>query len=196
MREGEAAFRGKTLGKFLIAGPFATALVLAGLALSARAQQTTALNLPDAPSPLTAYDSSSQDPTSPLPATGTCTISGTVLDTNNDVIQGARVVLADRAGIEHAMESGPNGQFAFAALFPGSYKITVTGKDMGTYVSPWLTMHPGQMRIVSQVVLPVATAASSVTVNGDRAEINQQLANMQVEIAEQQRVWGVFPNFY
>jgi hypothetical protein len=119
-----------------------------------------------------------------------------VLDTNNDIIQGARVVLSDRSGVEHAMESGPNGQFAFSALPPGSYKVTVTGKDMGKYVSPWLTLHPGDMRIVSQVVLPVATASTSITVNGNGSEINQELADQQVQIAEEQRVWGVFPNFY
>ena len=33
------------------------------------------------------------------------------------------------------------------------------------------------MRIVSQVVLPVATASTSITVNGNGSEINQELAD-------------------
>jgi hypothetical protein len=172
----------------------ASALVLAGLASSARAQETVAAILPDAPGPIQSADGSAQNAASP--DADTCVISGTVFDTNSDIIQGARVVLSDRTGVEHQMESGPNGQFAFPALSPGTYKITVTGRGMGTYVSPWLTMHPGEMRIVSQVVLPVAAASTSITVNGNNSEINQELADRQVEIAEEQRVWGVFPNFY
>src|SRR5439155_1667399 len=56
--------------------------------------------------------------------------------------------------------------------------------------------HPGENRIASQVVLPVAAAATSITVNGDHLQIDQELADQQVQIAEEQRVWGVFPNFY
>jgi hypothetical protein len=123
-------------------------------------------------------------------------ISGTVLDTNNDVIQGAHVALLDRAGAMRELESGPDGQFAFSALPPGSYRLTVTGNGMGTFVSPWLTLHPGEIRIVAQAVLPVAAALTSITVNANHIEINQELADRQVQIAREQRVWGVFPNFY
>ena len=119
-----------------------------------------------------------------------------MLDTNHDVIQGAHVVLTNRAGLERQMESGLNGQFAFSALPPGSYKVTVTGNGMGVFVSPWIAMHPGDSRIVSEAVLPVAAASSSITVNADRLQINQELADEQVQIATDQRVWGVFPNFY
>ena len=67
---------------------------------------------------------------------------------------------------------------------------------MGTFVSPWLPVHAGDIRIVSQVILPVASATTSITVNGNHQEINEALANEQVQIAEDQRVWKVFPNFY
>ena len=167
--------------------------VCCGIPSHAQESLTTtiaAANLPDAPSP--APTETDQNASAP----GTCVISGTVLDTNGDVIQGAHVVLTNRAGLERAIESGPNGQFAFSALPPGSYKVTVTGTGMGTFVSPWLAMHPGDSRIVSQVVLPVATASSSITVNADHLQINQELADEQVQIAQDQRVWGVFPNFY
>lgn len=186
--------RATAVGSGLSLGLLAAALVFAGFASSACAQEEAAAILPDAPGPIETPDSSAQNP--PSPTSGTCVISGTVFDTNSDVIQGARVVLRDRAGVEHQMESGPNGQFAFPALPAGAYRVTVTGSGMGTYESPWLTMHPGEMRIVSQVVLPVAAASTSITVNGNGSEINQELADRQVEIAEEQRVWGVFPNFY
>lgn len=147
-------------------------------------------NLPEAPVPNAAQSRQTQA------ADENAVLSGTVLDTNNNVVPGARVVLRSRAGVERDVESGPNGQFAFPALAAGSYRITVTGKDMGTYASPWIPLHAGEMRLVSQIVLPVAMATTSVTVNGNHDVINQELADEQVEVAEQQRVWKVFPNFY
>jgi hypothetical protein len=177
------------------------ALVLPYLASPAYAQQhdfaaSVVANLPDAPSPDMAFEGPGQNQSIPSAAKGASLISGTVLDPNGDVIQGAHVVLTDRAGNERAMESGPSGQFAFAALPPGSYKVRVTGNGMGNYVSPWVTVGPGDIRLVSGVVLPVAAASTSITVNGDHQEINEELADQQVQIAQDQRVLKVFPNFY
>jgi hypothetical protein len=148
--------------------------------------------LPDAPGLGAGRDDAGQDQSNQPAEKGTCTISGTVLDTNHEVVQDARVVLTSRSGTEREVQSGANGEFAFTTLLPGSYRVTVSGNGMGSYVSPWLAMHGGEMRIVSQVILPVATAASSVTVFGDQ----EQIAEEQVQIAVQQRVLGVFPNFY
>jgi Carboxypeptidase regulatory-like domain len=156
----------------------------------------SAANLPEAPNPVAAFGDAGQNQLPPGAASGTCVLSGTVLDTNDNVVEGAHVVLSDRAGSQRSMESGPNGQFAFSALPQGSYKITVTGNGMGTFVSSWVTMHPGDSRIASQVVLPVAAATTSVTVTGNRVQINEALADAQVRIAAEQRVWVVFPNFY
>jgi Carboxypeptidase regulatory-like domain len=145
--------------------------------------------LPDAPDMGAGRDDPGQNQSAEK---GTSTISGTVLDTNHEVVQGARVVLTSRSGTKREVQSGSNGEFAFAMLLPGSYRVTVTGNGMGTYASPWLSLHDGDMRIVSDVILPVAATASSVTVFGNKEE----LAEQQVQIAVQQRVLGVFPNFY
>jgi hypothetical protein len=48
------------------------------------------------------------------------------------------------------------------------------------------------MRLVSQVVLPMAATATEVRVSGDREE----LAEEQVHLALEQRVLGILPNFY
>lgn len=198
-KPGTCKHHGRTPLAFSNRTYLVVACLLVGIAKLAAAQQSVALaapaHLPDAPSPAASSGDSGQRPQfSSTQNTGT--VAGTVLDTNNDVIQGARVVLIDRAGAERAMDSGPNGQFSFSALDPGSYKITVTGNGMKSFASPWFTLRPGEIRIVPQVVLPVAAAVASITVNGNRLEINQELADQQVQIAEEQRVWGVFPNFY
>jgi hypothetical protein len=173
----------------------AAACLLAGIANLANAQRSSIAfsfpsNLPDAPSA-----DSGQKPQASS-ARSTCAISGTVLDTNNDVIEGAHVVLSELSGAVRETDSGQNGQFLFSALPAGSYKVTVTGNGMGTFSSPWFTVQTGDNHILSHVVLPVAAAATSITVNGNHLEINQELADRQVQIAEEQRVLGVFPNFY
>src|SRR5665213_3472936 len=120
-------------------------------------------------------------------------ISGTVLDTNGNVIRGARVVLTSPGGAgERVLPSGPNGEFTFAELTPGSFTLTVTGTDMGAYVAPEIQVHAGETRFISGVILPVATAGSEVRVSGDRDEMAQE----QLHIAVEQRLLGIFPNFY
>lgn len=126
--------------------------------------------------------------------TGTGTLSGTVLDTNRDVLQGARVTLAGRAGAAiQTVESGSNGQFAFTGLPPDVYKLTVTAAGMNTFTSTQIPLHAGEAHIVPAVTLSVAGGTTSVTVTAGSKE---ELAEEQVQIAVQQRIGGVIPNFY
>jgi hypothetical protein len=150
-------------------------------------RESAQAGLPNAPRPAAAVGDGQ------TPESGTATLSGTVLDTNQDIIQNAQLVLSNRAGgADRTLRSGSNGEFSFAGVLPGTYRITATGRGMGAYSSPWITVHGGEMRIVPDVVLPVAATSTSVTVTGDKVE----LAEEQVKIAEEQRVYGVLPNFY
>jgi len=125
-------------------------------------------------------------------APGTATISGTVLDTNGDVIEGAQVRLSSKNGRgEQTVETGSNGQFVFAGISPGAYTLTATGQGMRAYSSPGFRVEAGEFRIVSGVVLAV-TATSSVTVSSDP----EALAEEEVQVEIHQRVLGVLPNFY
>lgn len=126
--------------------------------------------------------------------TGTGSLSGTVLDTNRDILQGARVTLAGRAGAAiQTVESGSNGQFVFPGLPPDVYKLTVTAAGMNTFTSTQIPLHAGEARIVPAVTLSVAGGTTSVTVTAGSKE---ELAEEQVQIAVQQRIGGVIPNFY
>lgn len=117
-------------------------------------------------------------------------ISGTVLDTNHDVVQGAHLIL--RAGSEtRVANSGSDGQFEFQNLPAGQYKLTATAPEMSTYISGPIALSASGSVILPPVVLSV-TASTSVTVTGDK----EQLSIEQVQIAENQRVLAVFPNFY
>lgn len=130
-------------------------------------------------------------PVAPEPQqSATGVISGTVLDTNHDVVQGAHLIL--RAGSEtHLADSGSDGQFEFQNLPPGEYKLTVTAPEMSTYLSAPITLSANGSIILPPVILSV-TASTSITVSGDK----EQLSIEQVQIAESQRVFGAIPNFY
>ena len=146
--------------------------------------------LPDAPMPAEAMGQLKLDGP---PQADAGEISGTVLDTNRDVVEGAHVSLSGSAGFNRRTTvSGSDGQFAFTALPPAVYTITVSGQDMGTFTSSPIPLRAVQAFIVPEVTLAVTAGSTSVTVNGNKDE----LAEEQVRIAVQQRVVGIFPNFY
>jgi|SRR5208337_287646 len=169
-------------------------LIFSGLTCAAAlAQQSFGSSsdkeLPDAPQPAGITSSSGETDSQHM---GTGTISGTVLDTNRDVFQGARVTAAGQSGSAiRILESGSNGQFAFAGLPPDTYQLTVTAPGMNSFTSSAISVHGGETRLVS-VTLSVFGGTSSVTVSGN----TEQLAEEQVQIAVGQRLGGIMPNFY
>jgi hypothetical protein len=179
---------------FLVAGSIL--LIFSSLARSSALAQeifsSTAHTaaLPDAPQPAQVTTPSG---TNDSQQTGVGSLSGTVLDTNRNVLQGARVTLADPSGsVIRTVDSGSNGEFAFTGVPPGVYKLTVTAPGMSTFTSTQIPLHAGEVRIVPPVTLSVSGGTTSVTVSGNKEE----LAEEQVRIAVQQRIGGVIPNFY
>jgi len=182
--------------------PMCAAIILGFLALAqvqARSQSlhdsqsfndpgSGTVSLPDAPQPQAVASQASGQSTP-----GSATLSGTVADTNGDVIQGARISLRDLSGGNaQTIESGADGQFAFSGLAPGAYKIQVTGAGMSAYSSPEILLKAGDVRMLPRIVLAVKAGETTVTVTADK----EQLAEEQVQIAVQQRILGVLPNFY
>jgi hypothetical protein len=124
---------------------------------------------------------------------GVGSISGTVLDSNGDVLQGAQAKLEDSLRKEtRRVDSDNNGHFEFTSLAPGVYKLTVTRPGMNTYTSVQISLSACEVRMLPRVVLGVSGGVTSVTVTGNKEE----LADEQVHIALQQRIGGVIPNFY
>ena len=63
---------------------------------------------------------------------------------------------------------------------------------MSTFTSLQIPLRAGETRIVPAVTLSVLGGVTSVTVNGNKEELSKE----QVQIATEQRVAGVIPNFY
>jgi len=132
-----------------------------------------------------------QDTNAPKPETGH--ITGTVSDENDDTLSGATVVL-EGSGLKDPRKvlSDDNGFFEFDQLDPGTYRVTITGKEFANWTSPDFTIHPGQYLILANTKLRVAEAMTTVNV----LDSPEEVATEQVKIEEKQRIFGMIPNFY
>lgn len=120
-------------------------------------------------------------------------ITGTVVDQTGAVVSRARVTLVSAGGAPyHEMLSGDNGEFSFAKIAPGPFKVTVMSAGMATQTYSGV-LASGQFYIVPQIALAVATENTEVRVEGLPPI---ELAEVQIKEQEKQRILGVIPNFY
>jgi hypothetical protein len=142
---------------------------------------------------VTAMAASLAAQSSNAPATQTGHITGTVSDVNNDVLSGATVVLKGPGTKDsRTTVSDDNGLFEFDQLAPGTYRVTITGKEFADWTSPDIILNPGQYLILTGTKLQIAKAMTTVSV----AESQVEIATEEVKIEEKQRVFGIIPNFY
>jgi hypothetical protein len=122
------------------------------------------------------------------------TFVGTITDTNNDPVPNATVVLAGaEESNRRSVVTAENGYFEFHDVKPGtSYRLNVSAKNFADWNSPALTVESGQFKIVTGIQLRIETERSTVDVHYDKVEV----AAEQFRATEQQRVFGVIPNFY
>jgi hypothetical protein len=124
----------------------------------------------------------------------TATISGTVKDTSDSVIPGAKITVKNTAtGDVRVATSNGAGFFAFPSLDPGTYSVQVTAQGFSSKELDGIILHNGDVRMVPDVVLPVGVATQNVTVqtenqiipmiNGSRSEVlsYKDLQNIAVE---------------
>jgi hypothetical protein len=159
------------------------ALVLTSLFclfLPARAQESPANSIPDAPA------AQSQPGT----------LQGTVVDSSGAVVPSAYVRLAlasseniDLIGLSSL--TSDDGSFSFASLPAGTYHLTITASGFESQEKD-IQIRPGEISNLGQLAMPVAIADTNVEVSGAQVEIAQQ----QIKVQEQQRILGAIPNFY
>lgn len=159
------------LGAFVVRTLQICLLLLAAIAMAA---------------PLAAEDVNATKP-------GAGRITGTVTDVNNDIVAGATVVLEGPVpGDPRKVLSDGDGFFQFQDLEPGTYSVGITANGFAAWTSPPIIVNPGQYVILTGTKLKVAEVMTTVSVDYSPVEV----ATEQVKIEEQQRVLGIFPNFY
>jgi hypothetical protein len=120
-------------------------------------------------------------------------ISGIVLDVNGAEILGALVALDNtNSGVERTLTTDSSGSFKFDAVEPGKFNLTITSEGFAPWVLPDLPLNSGQSYELPPVALRIASTVTNVEVTVTRHEI----AEDQMHFEENQRVLGVFPNFY
>lgn len=122
------------------------------------------------------------------------TIFGTVTTAGGDsVVSGATVTLQNSAS--HATRSAVStdtGFFSFTDVLAGTYALTVDGQGFEPWSSAPLAIGANDYREISRIVLRINAAASTVLVTASR----HQVAELQLESEEKQRIAGIIPNFY
>ncbi|MGB7191570.1 MAG: carboxypeptidase-like regulatory domain-containing protein [Acidobacteriaceae bacterium] len=120
-------------------------------------------------------------------------ILGTITDIQNGAIPNAGVTLQGPAPADHAAtKTSDEGFFTFTNLRPAvSYHVTITAQGFAPWTSPALILQPGQPLNLGSIRLNIAVVQTTVT-----AISSEQIATQQVHDLEQQRVIGIFPNFY
>jgi len=146
---------------------------------------TDEADLPDAPSFASSPQSSNRQ--------STATISGYVTDVNGGIVPTARITLQSQEGLPDRTEpADATGFFSFNNLPAGTFKIKVTATDLQPYESFEIPLRAGENRQLPIIALPIATSNVTVQV----VVTQEQVANEQVTAQIQQRVFGIFPNFY
>ncbi len=120
------------------------------------------------------------------------TISGTVSAQTGAVLVGARITLAreDRSPVQETL-STDDGQFSFSNISPGPFQITIAAEGFSTQTYSGV-LHPGEACMVPQISLAVTTGLTEVSVVVPRVEVAEE----EIKAEEQQRVFGIIPNFY
>jgi hypothetical protein len=128
----------------------------------------------------------------PKPQAGT--IIGTVLDVNNGTVPGASVVLEGPSLPDpQRVVTNDNGFFQLDHLKPGTpYHVTISADGFANWISPEVTLMPGQYLELKGIRLKIAVAVTTV----NAVLSTEEIARQQVQIEEKQRVLGFIPNFY
>lgn len=160
----------------------------------AQSQQHAAADSPDAPQAQiqtqlqTQMQSQSASATHPPEASGS--LHGAVTDPEGSVYQGVQVVLTGAAATI-TTQSDANGRYLFENLPAGAYKLTFSAQGFARQILS-VQLGSGESLEAPSVTLLMTTATTDVQVNASQFEV----AQAQLKEEEQQRVFGLIPNFY
>ncbi|HME37062.1 MAG TPA: carboxypeptidase-like regulatory domain-containing protein [Candidatus Sulfotelmatobacter sp.] len=139
---------------------------------------------------IVAVPMSAQSAETPNARTGK--ILGTVVDTSDDPIPGAAVVLQGPAGDRLTVVTKDDGAFVFDQAPAGiPYQVAVTAEGFADWSSS-ITVEPGQDKTLTDIKLRILAVQRAITVSYSSKEIAVQ----QLKAEEQQRVLRFIPNVY
>lgn len=142
------------------------------------------LVLPDAPSEVAVEQAAAAQPPG--------TIRAAVTDPDGSEVVGAKVTLVHvGSGVRDTIITDSNGLFDFPDLTPGRYNVAISATGFAAWNSGPIDLGPGVDQELPDIALQVASASSQVDVVYSQYDI----AEDQIHLEEQQRIFAVFPNF-
>jgi hypothetical protein len=102
-------------------------------------------------------------------------IGGTVKDPNGGVVPGATVTVTNQAqGLRQTVRSNPEGDFVFAQLPPGTYKLAVEASGFKKKESSNVVLPVASKVSVGDITLEIGSLAETITVEADAATLQIQ----------------------
>jgi len=131
---------------------------------------------------------STPDPSQRLPGL----ISGTVVDQTGAAVAGAEVKLTrDPPSPNQTVSTAEDGQFSLINIEPGPFQLTITSPGFAAQTFSGI-LRSSENFAVPRIALIVAAASTEMRVTPATADVAQD----EIKVEEQQRVFGVIPNFY
>jgi Carboxypeptidase regulatory-like domain len=127
------------------------------------------------------------DPAQRLPGI----INGAVVDQTGAAVAGAEVKLLRDASAGRTVSTSEDGQFSLLNIEPGPFQLTISSPGFASQTFSGV-LHPGETFAVPRIALIVAAASTEMRVTPATVDIAQD----EIKVEEQQRVFGVIPNFY
>jgi hypothetical protein len=119
-------------------------------------------------------------------------VSGVVLDATGTPVVAAQVSLIEGEDTTlRTLTSGLRGEFTFASVPAGSYRVRVEATGFTPFLSKAFALAAQQAYVVPDIALWVAAVSADVTVRPTSV-----IAAEQVKAEERQRLFGFVPNFY
>lgn len=153
--------------------------------------QNQLLQLEQVQRPLLALQNQSSGQSS---APQTANIRGTVTDIRDTPVSGASVTLqgSDSSDVR-STTTNENGQFEIRDVQPsGPYQVSIQAAGFSEWDSPFVTLSSGQSENLD-AKLRIEEVNTSMTVT---PESSDEIAKEQVKTEENQRFFGIIPNFY
>jgi hypothetical protein len=113
-------------------------------------------------------------------------LTGNVTDVSNAVVPGAKVeALEINQGIKQEATADSVGIYRFTELLPGTWKITVLAKGFNTAITENILVDANNV-VRADVRLSVATAAATVTVTTEPAELQTDRADVHTDLTAEE----------
>ena len=111
------------------------------------------------------------------------TITGNVTDTTGAVVSGAAVQLTNQeTNVSQTTKASSDGNFAFAAVEPGTYSITVKAAGFKTLVKRHLVLTASERLSAGTMALQVGSVSESVTVTATATPVQTTSAEVSGDI--------------